>query len=322
MSIRPPSLNAGRRLDLGDDVLEEQVGGVQAAGVVERRAFGVFGSEKPPERLLPWQTASCASLQLFGEIQLNAGVVDSRSAGRGTGRWRESNRSAMCVRVAVARLQDRLEPREREVLRHVLVGRVRAARVGLRRCCRSRRAAIRRAAVLRSRPSASGRLRLGVAEVLGVALPAHVRGVELVEQRLHARGVHAAVGPGGRVRALPPRPSARSSGSSRSDPDVSTCPGSGRSTGSRLRVGLRRLPADQRDVVVQAEVAGAVVVLQQHALGRQRLPQVRVVVQAGERRVVRLVLEDDQPDVLDLPGLDPESVGIRAGRAGDARRAR
>jgi len=35
----------------------------------------VFGSEKPPDRLLPWQTASCASLQLFGEIQLKAGVA-------------------------------------------------------------------------------------------------------------------------------------------------------------------------------------------------------------------------------------------------------
>ena len=38
-------------------------------------ALGVFGSENPPDRLLPWHTASCASLQLFGEIQLNAGVV-------------------------------------------------------------------------------------------------------------------------------------------------------------------------------------------------------------------------------------------------------
>ena len=37
----------------------------------------MFGSEKPPDRLLPWQTASWASLQLFGEIQLNAGVVEA-----------------------------------------------------------------------------------------------------------------------------------------------------------------------------------------------------------------------------------------------------
>ena len=35
----------------------------------------MLGSEKPPDRLLPWQTASCASEQLFGEIQLKAGVV-------------------------------------------------------------------------------------------------------------------------------------------------------------------------------------------------------------------------------------------------------
>jgi uncharacterized membrane protein (Fun14 family) len=30
-----------------------------------------------PDRLLPLQIASCASLQLSGVIQLNAGVVDS-----------------------------------------------------------------------------------------------------------------------------------------------------------------------------------------------------------------------------------------------------
>ena len=37
----------------------------------------MVGFEKPPDRLLPWHTASWASLQLFGVIQLNAGVVDS-----------------------------------------------------------------------------------------------------------------------------------------------------------------------------------------------------------------------------------------------------
>src|SRR6202000_2772834 len=39
---------------------------------------GVVGLANPPERLLPWHTASWASLQLLGVIQLKAGVVDSR----------------------------------------------------------------------------------------------------------------------------------------------------------------------------------------------------------------------------------------------------
>src|ERR1700726_1296443 len=59
-------------------------------------AFGVFGSEKPPERLLPWQTASCASLQLLGEIQLSVGGVASVCRS-----WKRplvgSKRFAMCA---------------------------------------------------------------------------------------------------------------------------------------------------------------------------------------------------------------------------------
>jgi hypothetical protein len=39
--------------------------------------LGVFGSAKPPDRLFPWQTALWASLQLLGEIRLNADVVCS-----------------------------------------------------------------------------------------------------------------------------------------------------------------------------------------------------------------------------------------------------
>ena len=35
----------------------------------------MFGSEKPPDRLFPAHTASWASLQLFGTISLNDGVV-------------------------------------------------------------------------------------------------------------------------------------------------------------------------------------------------------------------------------------------------------
>ena len=54
-------------------------------------------------------------------------------------------------------------------------------------------------AAVRVPASCAGAARVGVAEVLGVALPADVRGVQLVEQRRHARRVDAAVGAGRRV---------------------------------------------------------------------------------------------------------------------------
>ena len=74
-----------------------------------------------------------------------------------------------------------------------------------------------------------------------------------------------------------------------------------------LRVLLRRLATYHRNVVIKAEMPGPVIVLQQHALRGQRLPQIRVVVQTGERRVKGLVLQDDQPHMLDLPRPDPQA---------------
>src|ERR1019366_1427732 len=75
-----------------------------------------------------------------------------------------------------------------------------------------------------------------------------------------------------------------------------------------LCVRLRRLAAREREVVIEAEVPGAVVVLQQHPLTWQRPPQVCVLVQTGERRVIGLVLENDQPHMLDLARPDPEAI--------------
>ena len=67
--------------------------------------------------------------------------------------------------------------------------------------------------------------------------------------------------------------------------------------------GVRRgLAGHQRDVVVHAEVAGAVVVGEERSLLGQRLPQVAVLVEPGEGLVVGLVLQDDQPHVLDRSG--------------------
>ena len=229
-------------------------------------------------------------------------------------------------RVAVARVEDRCEPRQRVVLGDVLVGRVRAARVGIlgagaavaghRRRADGR---VGRAAVLGARVvRRSGRV--GIPEILRVDLPADAVGVELVEQRRHARWIHAAVAAvrrvraGGRVELAVVRVRGeRPRGVDRALQRV-IC------RAVALIVGHRRLAAGQREVVVEARVAGAVVVLQERALGRKRLPQVGVAVQAGEARVVRLVLEHDQPDVLDRAAVDAEAVVARRLVAGGRRR--
>src|SRR6202012_4959571 len=167
-----------------------------------------------------------------------------------------------------------------------------------------RGAAVLRADAVRRLP---GRVR--VAEVLRVPLPADLVGRELVEQRRHAAWVPAAVLAGGGV--LPGRGDdlpVIAVALQRSAALVHM-PGEAVVVGAVvLDVGLRRLPADERDVVVLAVVAGAVVVLEQYALPRHRAPQVGVPVEAGEGRVVGLVLENDQPDVLDRARPDAEAV--------------
>src|SRR5450755_2699597 len=103
----------------------------------------------------------------------------------------EQVRDVRCV--AIAGLEDRVKPREREVLGHVLVGGVGAAGVGLGGGAGRAGGGIRSAAVLHAR-AVDGPAGVGVAEILGIALPAHARLVELVEQRRHAGRVHAAIG--------------------------------------------------------------------------------------------------------------------------------
>ena len=129
-------------------------------------------------------------------------------------------------------LQDRLKPRKREVLGHVLVGRVGAARVRLGACCPSGPAIAYGAPQYCVPASWVGPLRVRVAEVLGVALPAHVRRVELVEERRHARRVDAAVLP---AAAFGPaaESTGRSSGWLAATPTCRRCPRRRRSRGSR-----------------------------------------------------------------------------------------
>ena len=185
-------------LDLGDDVLEEQVSRVQAAGEVHRGL----------RRVRVGETAGQVVAVADGVVRVRAVVRrDPAERRRRLGALQvvvqpvgrvEQVRDV--VGVAVTGLKDRLEPREREVLGHVLVGRVRAARVGLgRRPGRGRRG--ERSAAGLGADAVRGAAGVGVVQVLGVALPAHVRGVELVEQRRDRRRVDAAVGAGRRVRA-------------------------------------------------------------------------------------------------------------------------
>ena len=166
---------------------------------------------------------------------------------------------------ALARFQNRLEPWKREMLWQVLVGRVRDARVGLRLAARRSGRAKWSAAHLHSgrRIGCPG---AGIAEVLGIALPAHVGRIELVEQRLHAGRVDAAVRAGRGVGALRGGHLAV----------VGVVPQRTRSVDMprevvvvravHLRVSLRGLAADERDVVIEAEVARSEVVLEQDAL--------------------------------------------------------
>ena len=161
--------------------------------------------------------------------------------------------------------------------------------------------------------------RLGPAEVLGVALPADTGQVELVEQGGDLARVRAAIGSGragGTQRRVRPqqRVDLAEVPVGGGTPDRPRAPGGyvggggddGRVRAERhvgraavlLGVLLRRLPGDQRDVVVHARVPGAVVVLEQDALGGEGLPQIGVVVEAGKGLVVGLVLQDDEPYVL------------------------
>src|SRR5207249_3176104 len=146
----------------------------------------------------------------------------------------------------------------------------------------------------RSAGSGTGRVLTAwlVAQVLGIALPRLLGRVELVEQGRYGVRVGAAVrtvggvGSGQRGDLTPVRAGLDDAGRA---PHVGVL-----DSAVQLNVLHRGLPGHQGDVVVLAEVARAVVVLQQHALRRQGLPEVAVLVEARERRVVRLVLQDDQ----------------------------
>src|SRR5205085_9561461 len=98
---------------------------------------------------------------------------------------------------------------------------------------------------------------------------------------LHARRVHAPLADGLAVRARGPGEELRE--------DLAV--------GLGLDVGS--LPAEHADVVVEAEVADAVVLVEELALRRERLRQIRRRAVGTERDGVVLVLQHDDEHVLD-----------------------
>jgi len=223
--------------------------------------------------------------------------------------------AGVAVRTAIRRsglvaVDQRVKPGEREVLGDVLITQLRALVVVARLAGGNRVEVLRvrrRVGACRARSAARRVLAVGDrVQVLGVALPGLARSVELVEQRRHVRGIGAAVAAHRGVDAAAgvglPVIGVRSQRATRR---LDTCVGVGvvvYGGAIGLHVLLGRLAADQGLVVALAEVAGAVVVLQQHPLGGECLPQIGVLVEPGERGVVALVLQDDQPGLLDGAG--------------------
>src|SRR5256885_2564909 len=173
-----------------------------------------------------------------------------------------------------------MEVHERVVLRRVQIA-------GSRRLRRVGATDVRVAAGLR----VGGR----VAHVLLVGPPGAVGGVELVGERLHRRRVHAAL----------------------SEHLAEIADACARELAERRAValgrGVRTLPADLCDVVVEARVADGEVLGEELALRGQRPAQIRRFPRA-ERLVVALVLEVDHEDVT-----DPRRRFLRRGRDGGRR---
>src|SRR5207244_11576890 len=124
-------------------------------------------------------------------------------------------------------------------------------------------------------------LRLGrrVADVLHVPLPREATRGQLVGERAHALGVHAARADGLTV--------ARRRGEAEVAVDLAVA----------LRLRVRALTAQLGDVVGQAVVRGAVVIVEELPLREQRLVEIRRGRRRAERLRVVLVLEVDDERV-------------------------
>ena len=325
-------------LDEWDVVLQPQIGGVEATDVVLRRGAQRLGVVR-----------LAVLVEQTGEVvALTGGVVGVGAVVRGdpVERWHlvgrlgqigqqplvrvldgldvvlvghgsAVHRTGESVLAAVVVADDRVEPREGEVLGDVLVVLLgtgeRGDALGLVVVGRLHRLRVVRGVVLAGAGSATQGVlstSLGM-QVLGVSLPGHASGVELVEEGGSLSGVGAAVlavrgvGSGQRHDLTVVVVGAEG---------LALVLGDDRLVGAQIGVGDvavglqiegRGLAGDQGGVVVLGVVAGAVVVGEQGTLGGQRLPQVGVLVESGEGGVVGLVLQDDQPHVLDVTGLEP-----------------
>ena len=126
---KPAVLERRRGLDLGDDVLEEQVRSVQPAGVVHWRVrCGRVGPAAGQVVAVAHRVVGIAAVVRRDPAERRRRRLVLQVVVQPVGRDRTGWR---CARVAVPGLQDRLEPGEREVLGDILVGGVRAARIRL-----------------------------------------------------------------------------------------------------------------------------------------------------------------------------------------------
>ena len=195
------------------------------------------------------------------------------------------------VRRARGRIDDRVKVHERVVARRVLV----AARHRSRR----RLGVLGRVPGIECRVRASGRLATQVvAHVLQVAAPGPPDLRQLVGQRAYRRRIDATV-----ADRLP----------------VGRCAGGnevGEYVAIRARLGRAGLAADHGEVVAEAEVRRAVVLLEQNTPGGQRSREVWCRRPRSEAFLVALVLEHDDEYVTDGRGGAPARVGRRRAKCG------
>ena len=216
-------------------------------------------------------------------------------------------------------VDDRVEVDEPVVPGGVLVGRLgrgrRRSRVGVVRAVQRRVPAVESTERIRSTELTPGRL---IAHVLVVVPPGrHVRErirpiqlVELVRDRLHERRIDAAVPVHlAGVELLVRVEVAGEQIVVAADQRVQI---RARAEAVAARLLGRRLARDLRDVVVEAGVAGGVVVLDELALLEQRGVEVGRRRSGAERRGRALVLELDDEDVPDRPGRErgPDDAAV------------
>ena len=343
-----------RLLDERNVVAQPQISGVEATGVVLRRGAQRLGVVRLAVGVEETRKVVALTGGVVGvravvrgdpaegrHLVRGLGQIGEKSVGRvvgvgnvlGVRRNATVGRPGQGVLASAVIANDGVEPREGEVFGDVLVVRLSAGEggdaLGLVLLGRLHGLGVLVRGVLQGAGGASQAVLASgvVAQVLGVSLPRDAGGIELVEEGGDVLGVGATVLAVGCVRTgqrenltvvvVAPELLA---GVTVDDRRVRAETGVG-DVAVGLEVHLGGLSGDHRGVVVLRVVAGAEVVGEQSALLRQLLPQVGVLVEPGEGGVVGLVLQDDEPDVLDLAAGNVRrgDGGVFLGAAGCAR---